>query len=77
MDIKKLRFPNVHLSINEQPYSCFKNDLDRLIVTDDELLRGDYDYSKLPRQSGHKEGEFLNLHQNRDHIKRNNPDKFK
>ena len=75
-DIKKLRFPNVHLSIDEQRYSCFKNDLDRLIVSDDEVAR--MDYSRRPvGQSGPKDAPMINLHQNRDHIKRNDPEYYR
>lgn len=36
-DIDRLRLPNVELGLDEKYYSCFKSDLNRLIVVRDDL----------------------------------------
>lgn len=36
-DIDRLRLPNVDLGLDEKYYSCFKSDLNKVIVVRDEL----------------------------------------
>lgn len=36
-DIDRLRLPNVELGMDEKYYSCFKSDLNKVIVVRDEL----------------------------------------
>lgn len=51
-DIDRLRFGNVELALDEKYHSCFKNDLNRLIVVRDELsLRSNNEIASYSPQS--------------------------
>lgn len=81
-DIDRLRLPNVELGLDEKYYTCFKSDLNRLIVVRDDLTNrmvgGDQSsYSpQSPSFYGQVQDE-LNPHINRDQIKRSQASQIK
>lgn len=71
-DIDRLRLPNVELGLDEKYYTCFRSDLNRLIVVRDELTNriGDQSYSPQSPSFNLQSHDELNPHINRDQIKR-------
>lgn len=63
-DIDRLRLPNLELGLDDKYHSCFKSDLNRLIVVRDELASREH-MSYSPQSP-----DQLNSHINRDQIKR-------
>ena len=76
-DIHRVRFPGLEVRMDDKYYSCFKNDLDKLIMVRDEMNNREY-LNQQQSQSQHHSMKFedINSHSNRDQIKRTQVNKF-